>query len=176
MNKRHSKSFAPIMMSGFIAIGCLTSGNSIALESDKEQELIFSADGGSHMSIANGIRVLEMSDNVKIIQGSMEIRGDAATIESSVSNNEVSKITVIGNPVYYEQQLDSSDAPVKGSSNTITFYTDETDGYSIIELVGEAVIESPSSNLKCSAIIYIADLDLIREAPGPCTGVFSSTN
>ena len=100
MNKRHSKSFAPIMMTGLIAIGCLTSGNSLALESDKQQELIFSADGGSHMSIANGIRVLEMSDNVKIIQGTMEIRGDAATIESSISNNEVSKITVIGNPVY----------------------------------------------------------------------------
>ena len=121
MNKRYSNGFAAIMTTGLIALGGLTSTNSLALETDKEQELIFSADGGSHMSIVNDVRLLEMSDNVKITQGSLEIRGDTATIESSISNNEVSKITVLGNPVYYQQQLDSSDAPVKGTSNSITF-------------------------------------------------------
>ncbi len=148
----------------------------LAIETDKDQELLWSADGDSRMSIANGMRIVEMSNNVRITQGTLNIRGDAATIEYSISDNEVSKVTVTGSPVYYEQQLDSSDVPVKGSSNSLSFYTDEIDGSTVIELIGEAVIESPTSNLKCSSIIYIADLDLIREAPGPCSGVFNSTN
>ena len=147
-----------------------------ALETDRDQELLWSADGDSRMRIADGIRYVEMSNNVKIVQGSLDIRGDAATIEYNISNNEVSKVTVTGSPVYYQQQLDSSDELVKGSSNSLSFYTDAIDGTTVVELVGEAVIESPTSNLKCSSIIYIADLDLIREAPGPCSGVFNSTN
>lgn len=148
----------------------------LALETDSEQELLWSADGDSRMRIADGIRFVEMSNNVKITQGTLDIRGDAATIEYNISNNEVSKVTVTGNPVYYQQQLDSSTEPVKGSSNSLSFYTDAVDGTTIIELIGEAIIESPTSNLKCSSIIYIADLDLIREAPGPCSGVFNATN
>tara|TARA_R110002073_G_scaffold154989_3_gene310258 strand:+ start:470 stop:997 length:528 start_codon:yes stop_codon:yes gene_type:complete len=174
MKKQQTNRFAALMMA--LALISLTPERISALEADKDQELLWSADGDSRMSIANGIRLVEMSNNVKITQGTLDIRGDAATIEYSISNNEVSKVTVTGSPVYYQQQLDSSDAPVKGSSNSLSFYTDDIDGTTIVELVGEAVIESPTSNLKCSSIIYIADLDLIREAPGPCSGVFNSTN
>ncbi len=173
MRKQQTNSFAAMLM----AVALIASAPSMisALETDKSQELLWSADGDSRMRIADGIRFVEMSDNVRITQGTLDIRGDAATIEYSISNNEVSKVSVTGSPVYYQQQLDSSDEPVKGSSNSLSFYIDELDGSTIIELVGEAVIESPTSNLKCSSIIYLADLDLIREAPGPCSGVFNST-
>lgn len=163
-------------MSMTLALIALLSHALVALETDKDQELLWSADGDSRMSIVNGIRIVEMSNNVVITQGTLEIRGDAATIEYNISNNEVSKVTVTGSPAYYKQQLDSSDDPVQGSSNSLSFYTDSLDGNTVIELVGEAVIESPTSNLRCSAIVYISEQDLIREAPGPCSGVFNSTN
>jgi lipopolysaccharide transport protein LptA len=159
-----------------ITLGYLSITSSFSLEADKDQELLVSADGGSRMSIVGDIRLMEMSDNVIITRGSMEIRGDTATIETVMSSGEVSKVTVVGTPVYYQQQLDSSDEPVKGSSNSITFYTDESDGATIVELVGEAVIESPTSNFKCSAITYIAELDLMRDSQGPCSGEFNTSN
>jgi lipopolysaccharide transport protein LptA len=159
-----------------ITLGYLSITSSFSLEADKDQELLVSADGGSRMSIVGDIRLMEMSDNVIITRGSMEIRGDTATIETVMSSGEVSKVTVLGTPVYYQQQLDSSDEPVKGSSNSITFYTDESDGATVVELVGEAVIESPTSNFKCSAITYIAELDLMRDSQGPCSGEFNTSN
>ena len=51
-------------------------------------------------------------------------------------------------------------------------YSDELDE-TILELVGNANIESPDSTMSCAAIIYIADQDLIREATGPCQGMLS---
>jgi len=175
MNKQQISGSSPLRLA-VIIIGCLSSTSSISLEADKDQELLFSADGGSHMSIEGDIRLMEMSDNVIITRGTMVIRGDTATIESIISSGEVSKVTVLGTPVYYEQQLDSNDEPVKGSSNSISFYTDADDGSSVVELIGEAVIESPTSNFKCSAIVYIAEQDLIRDTQGPCSGEFNTSN
>ena len=175
MNKQQISGSSPLRLTAII-IGCLSSTSSFSLEADKDQELLFSADGGSHMSIEGDIRLMEMSDNVIITRGTMVIRGDTATIESIISSGEVSKVTVLGTPVYYEQQLDSNDEPVKGSSNSISFYTDESDGSSVVELIGEAVIESPTSNFKCSAIVYIAEQDLIRDTQGPCSGAFNTSN
>ena len=175
MNKQQISGSSPLRLTAII-IGCLSSTSSFSLEADKDQELLFSADGGSHMSIEGDIRLMEMSDNVIITRGTMVIRGDTATIESIISSGEVSKVTVLGTPVYYEQQLDSNDEPVKGSSNSISFYTDESDGSSVVELIGEAVIESPTSNFKCSAIVYIAEQDLIRATQGPCSGAFNTSN
>ena len=175
MNKQQISGSSPLRLAAII-IGCLSSTSYFSLEADKDQELLFSADGGSHMSIEGDIRLMEMSDNVIITRGTMVIRGDTATIESIISSGEVSKVTVLGTPVYYEQQLDSNDEPVKGSSNSISFYTDADDGSSVVELIGEAVIESPTSNFKCSAIVYIAEQDLIRDTQGPCSGAFNTSN
>ncbi len=147
---------------------------STALESDKVQELEFSADGDSRMSTAEGTRIIEMSNNVIITQGSLRISGDEATIKYNIATSEVSKVIVTGNPARYQQQPGSTDGLAKGSSKTITLYTDESDGSDIVELTGEAVIESSDSNFACHSIVYIADQDLIREAAGPCSGVFNS--
>lgn len=174
MNKRQTSHYAALLLT--IALVGALPGFTSALESDKNQEMQWSADGDSRMSIDNGIRIYRMVENVRITQGSLEIRGDAATIEYDIGSNQLSKVTVTGSPAHYQQQLDSSDEPVQGTSNTLTFYTDEMDGTTVIELIGDAVIESPTSNLRCSSIVYVADLDLIREAPGPCSGVFNSSD
>ncbi len=174
-HRKMSKRLLTCVAAGsIVAAGAIT--NSFALEADKSQELLLSSEGSTRMSIVDGIRFVEMSDRVVITRGTMEIRGDTASIEIVISNEEVRKVTVIGTPVLYEQQLDSSDEPVKGSSNTITFYPDENDGTNVVELIGEAVIESPTSSFKCRSIVYIAELDLIRETEGPCSGAFSSSN
>ena len=44
----------------------------------------------------------------------------------------------------------------------------------ILELIGNAQIESPSSTIKCNSIIYLVNRDLIREAAGPCEGALGA--
>ena len=46
------------------------------LESDKDQQVLWSSDGDSTMTIQGNIRVLEMSANVRVTQGTLEILGD----------------------------------------------------------------------------------------------------
>lgn len=144
-----------------------------ALESDKNQQVLWSSDGDSTMSIEGEIRILEMSNNVKVTQGSLEIFGNQAIFEYLVATNELSRVTVHGTPVRYQQQLDESGALVVGTSDTLVFYTDDADE-TILELVGNANIESPDSTMSCAAIVYVSDRDLIREATGPCQGMLSS--
>ena len=176
MNNQQTSRRTSKLLAMLLAISSFTSATSYSLEADTEQELVYTADGPVRMSIEGEIRLVEMSDNVIITRGTMEIRGNSATIEFIVSSGEISNVTVVGAPVHYRQQLDSSDEPVNGSSNSISFYTDPGDDSSIIELVGDAVIESPSANFKCSEIIYIAEQDLIRDTVGPCSGVFNTSN
>lgn len=145
----------------------------MALEADKYQQVLWSSDGDSTMNIVGNNRILEMRENVKVTQGTLEIYGNEAVFEYQASTNELTKVTVHGNPVRYQQQLDENGTLVVGTSTTLLFYTDELN-QTILELVGDANIQSPDSSMSCSAIIYISEQDLIREAVGPCQGTLSS--
>jgi lipopolysaccharide transport protein LptA len=157
-----------------LAVLILLSHHSLALESDKKEKVQWSADGDSTMRIEGTTRILEMSTNVRVTQGTLEILGDEAIFEYSVVTKELNKVTVHGNPVQYQQQLDEDGNIVNGSSKTLSFYTDQIDGNTVLELVGDASIKSPDSTMNCSAITYIVDQDLIRDAAGPCVGALSS--
>ena len=156
-----------------VCLGIILQPSISALESDGDQQVIWSSEGDSTMSIQGNIRILEMSANVRVTQGTLEILGDEAIFEYEANSNELKKVTVSGSPVRYQQQLDEDGALVKGTSDMLIFYTDELDE-TILELLGNANIESPDSTMRCEAIVYISDRDLIREATGPCQGTLSS--
>ena len=153
----------------FASLSLIIANRLSALESDKDQQVVWSSDGDSTMSIMGNSRILEMNTNVIVTQGTLEIRGNQATFEYRISNNELTKVTVHGTPVHYTQQLYENGDSVTGASNTLLFYTNELNE-TVLELLGNANIESPDSTISCSTIIYIADKDLIREAVGPCRG------
>ncbi len=147
-----------------------------ALETDADQEITWSADGGSKMTLLDGMRIWELADNVIVRQGTLEIIGDQAVIEINGESNELQRVTVHGNPVRYQQQLDDSGALVIGSSLTIEFYEDNAGDGMVIDLVGDANIASPDTTMHCATITYLADTDLIRDAQGPCQGSLSANN
>lgn len=148
----------------------------LALESDDQQNVQWSSDGGSTMRIEGNTRILELTDNVKVTQGTLQITGDQAVFEYDVETGELQRVTVQGQPVNYRQALDSSGAEVTGQSNTLLYYQDESGGGTVLELIGEAVIASPDTTMNCAAIFYLADQGLIREAQGPCQGSLRPTN
>lgn len=152
----------------------LLPGSSLALESDKLAPAYYEA-GNTKMRNEGDTRIVELSENVRVTQGTLEILGDQATIEINRITNVFSKITVHGNPAHYQQQTNEDGGVVIGTSKTLIFYTDDINGGSIVELLGEASIETPDSTMSCSSIIYNVDEELI-DSPGPCTGVFGSAN
>lgn len=165
---------------GIVATALILSAPVFALESDKGAPVSWQADGDSTMTVEDGIRVLTMEDNVIVSQGSLRISGDRAVFEYALQSNELTRITVQGSPVNYSQTLANGTDTVTGTSATLELYTEsesgesEESGESIVELIGEASIESPDSSMRCAAIVYLVDRDLIREATGPCTGSLTS--
>ena len=145
----------------------------IALESNSKQQVTWSADGNSNMRIIENSRILEMTTNVIVNQGSLEIKGDRAIFEYEASTNELKQVQVYGTPVLYQQHLDGDGSLVSGVSDSLIFSINDFEE-TILELIGNAKIESPSSTISCSSIIYVVERDLIREAAGPCEGALGA--
>ena len=156
-----------------VAALALLPASLLALEADTTERVEWSSDGDSTMRVEGNTRFLEMTENVKVTQGTLEINGSTAIFEYDVETNELRRVTIHGSPVRYQQQLDEEGALVTGSSNTVLLYRDQ-DQESVLEFVGDAQINSPDSSMNCAAIVYLANLDLIREATGPCQGTLSS--
>lgn len=150
------------------------SGGLNALEADKSQIIQFSSAGGSTMSTSGEFRTLAMKENVNITQGSLQITGEEAIFEYRADSNELIRITVTGSPVRYQQQLDDPGGIVTGTSDSLLLYTEPETGQTVLELIGTANINTPDNSLKCASIVYLADQNIIREAPGPCEGVINS--
>ena len=114
-----------------------------------------------------------MSNNVIVNQVTLEIRGDRAIFEYEASTNVLKQVQVFGQPVRYQQQLDGDESSVSGVSDSLILSINDFDE-TILELIGNAQIESPSSTIKCNSIIYLVNSDLIREAAGPCEGALGA--
>ena len=156
-----------------VIVGTFGNHKLIALESDSKQQVTWSADGNSNMRIVENSRILEMAINVIVNQGSLEIKGDRAIFEYEASTNELKQVQVYGTPVLYQQNLDGDGGLVSGVSDSLIFSINDFEE-TILELIGNAKIESPSSTISCSSIIYVVERDLIREAAGPCEGALGA--
>ena len=137
------------------------------------EKVEWSADGNSTMSIDNGIRILNVNDNVKITQGSLEILGDTAILEYDEPTRELIRVTVHGTPVQYSQNLETAGGSVRGNSDSIVMFTQEDTGDTVVELTGNAHISFPDTTLNCVAIVYLPRLDLVPNTTGPCVGSFN---
>lgn len=157
-------------VSGILCLCGLISISAFALESDREQDVTYTADGDLRMMNEDNRRIVTMNDNIKVTQGTLQITGDMATFEYDLTTNALLKVTVNGNPARYQQQLDGSGDLVQGDSDII-YYT--TDIETIIEFVGDASLQQPGTTTNCVAIRYFADSELF-ETTGPCSGILSS--
>ena len=174
---------APIKLAGQTALSLLLglaaltlSPDALSLATDKQEKVTWEAAGNSTMAVENGLRTLTLEDSVIVTQGSLRITGDRAVFEYAVDSNELNQITVYGSPVSYSQRLSNDGNNVAGTSKELRLYSDENTLDSIVELIGDAAITSPDSTMNCAAITYLVDLDLIREAKGPCNGSLSNTS
>ena len=163
-NLLHSIFLAVVMLPGML------------MAAQSQSPVNWSADGELLVTIENNRRILRMRDNVRISQDSINISGSSAIFEYTLDTQELLRVTVLGTPVRYTQASESSAEPVTGKSDTLIFYEDKLTKDTIIEMIGNAYIKSPSSTMHCTSIIYVTERDLVREAVGPCQGALTSQN
>jgi len=174
-----TQAFSLVALSFYLFQISWTSTYLYAAEISTNDKVIWSANGKSSMKIIGDSRIIEMEENVEISQGTMKVKGDFAVIEYLVSTGELQKILVEGEPVRYQQRIGLSNDLASGTSASLSIDKEtgdtSTNAISLITLVGNATLQSPSANMQCAAIIYAAELDLIREAEGPCKGELESS-
>ena len=169
-----NNSLAPNLLHSIFLTVVMLPGMLMAAQS--QSPVNWSANGELLVTVENNRRVLRMRDNVKISQDSINISGSSAIFEYTLDTQELLRVTVLGKPVRYTQAGESSAEPVTGNSDTLIFYEDELTEDTIVEMIGNAFIKSPSSTMNCASIIYVTERDLIREAVGPCQGALTSQN
>lgn len=167
------KPLKPILICAAIMVGHLSSTAQELSTNPLPQNVEWSADGDSMMTVTGNIRTLNLVENVIVTQGTLVILGDRAVLEYDEPTRELIRVTVHGTPVNYKQQLDPDGSTVNGTSDSILLFTEEVTGETVVELAGNAHIVSPDTTMDCAAIVYLPNTDLIRKATGPCTGMFS---
>ena len=167
-------SLAPNLLYSIFSAMVLVPG--ILMAAQSHGPVNWSADGELLVTIENNRRILRMQDNVRISQDSINISGSSAIFEYTLDTQELLRVTVYGTPVIYSQASEGSAEPVTGKSDTLILYDDELTEDTIVEMIGNAFIKSPSSTMNCASIIYVTERDLVREALGPCQGALTSQN
>ncbi len=121
----------------------MLSATGLSLEADRNEAVAWNAEGNVTTRLEDGLRILEMSDNVKVTQGTLEILGDQARFEYDADSNQLLRVTVHGSPVNYQQQLDEDGNTVSGSSASVLLHREEGTQETILEFTGEASIVPP---------------------------------
>ena len=140
-----------------------------SLSADREQELIYSADGNSTIATVEGMRIVTVRENVFIKQGSMELRGNLAIFEYDQQNSELKKVSVTGSPASFQQQPDGNGEIITGSSENIYYYVGSEN---LIEFVGTARFNQGGSVMNCIEIRHGIDTGT-TEMTGPCSGTLA---
>jgi len=147
---------------------CLIASVSVSgLESDKDQDILYSALGRSTSRIEGNVRTVTLEEEVKVTQGTLEISGDNATFESEAQTSTIRQIQVTGSPAQYRQQLNLDGDYIEGESESIIY---SVEGEPVVEFIGSAVLRGTNDVLSCAAIKYYTD-SRFTETTGPCEGV-----
>lgn len=152
-----------------------TASTVLAAENISSAPVEWTADGEFTVRIENDIRIVELQENVQVTQGGLEISGDQAIFEYTADTNDLIRVTVHGTPVQYQQAQENSEQLVTGSSDTIILYEDELTNNTLVELKGNATIQTADSITNCVELIYDTVLNIIPSSTPPCRGSLTST-
>lgn len=144
-------------------------GTGSSLESDKDQDIVYSSLGPSTSRVEGNVRIITLEDVVKVTQGTLVITGDRAVFERDLDSSNIRRVTVTGTPAKYSQQLDVTGATIEGNSDAIHYYVE---GEPVVEFVGSATLRGLNDVLSCVSIKYFTNSQF-TETIGPCEGVSS---
>ena len=122
-----------------------TTGLSHSLTSDADQPIHIEGDDAE---IDQNNETIVYTGSVEIVQGTLRVRGEKMVVK--INGNQVERITTIGNPARYEQQLEGDQGQVQAHANSIIYHTAEERIY----LNGNASLAQKGNRLQGESIRY----------------------
>lgn len=147
----------------------------LGAESSMQDPVSYKHEGEFRTTIEGDFRIANMEGNVEVTQGSLIVKGAEARFEYTLDTEELVRVTVQGSPANYQQNLEEDGETVTGNSETIVIFADELTGETVVDMIGNAYIESPDSTMRCAKILYQTEQNLVR-GTGPCQGALSSSS
>jgi lipopolysaccharide export system protein LptA len=116
-----------------------------ALPEDADQPIHIRADSAEFDQKADRVTY---RGSVQVDQGTLRVTADTMTIDRE--NEKVVRITAIGTPAYYQQQVEVDQEQVRADASTIIYHTQDER----IDLKGDANLEQEGSTVSGDLIVY----------------------
>ncbi len=131
---------------GIAALLCLAlAGHAHALRSDADQPIHIEGDDAE---IDQNNETIVYTGSVEVVQGTLRVKGDKMVVK--VKGNQVERITTIGSPARYEQELEDDQGNVNAHADSIIYHTAEERIY----LNGKATLAQKGNELRGESIRY----------------------
>jgi lipopolysaccharide export system protein LptA len=116
-----------------------------ALPEDADQPIHIHADSAEFDQKADRVTY---RGSVQVDQGTLRVTADTMTIDRE--NEKVVRITAVGTPAYYQQQVEVDQELVRADASTIVYHTQDER----IDLRGNANLEQEGSTVSGDLIVY----------------------
>ena len=120
-------------------------GSSYGLASDADQPIHIEGDDAE---IDQNNETIVYTGSVQIVQGSLRVTGERMIVK--ISGDQVERITTVGSPAHYNQELDDNQGHVRASADSIVYHTSNER----IFLNGSAQLEQLGNKLSGESIRY----------------------
>lgn len=128
-----------------VAMLTLSTQSLFALATDAEQPIHIEGDDAQ---IDQNNETITYTGSVEIVQGTLRVQGDKMVVK--VKGEQVVRITTVGSPARYQQQLEDNEGQVKAHADTIIYHTAEERIY----LNGAAMLTQHGNELQGESIRY----------------------
>ena len=128
-----------------VLLGCLAMPCVWAVASDANQPIHIEGDDAE---IDQNNETIVYTGQVQIVQGTLRVQGDKMVVK--INGDQVERITTIGTPARYRQQLENDDGEVVANANSIIYHTTEERIY----LNGKATLVQRGNELHGESIRY----------------------
>jgi lipopolysaccharide export system protein LptA len=140
--RNSSKSLS--LLIGSLLLSC-TAASSWALRSDADQPIHIEGDDAE---IDQNSETIVYTGSVEIVQGTLRVRGDRMIVK--IKGDQVERITTVGSPARYRQQLEDEQGDVEAHAESIIYHT----AAERIYLNGQASLEQKGNKLSGESIRY----------------------
>ncbi len=148
-----------------ISLGCLFSGATMALPTDRDQPIRVQADT-AELDDKQGVAIYRGA--VVITQGTLKITGNQVTITQN-KQGDIEVFTAVGEPAYYEQQPDADKSLVKAYGKTIQYFAPTER----IVLIDQAKVIQDGNTFKGEKIVYDTQRQIVNAGRAGGTAISS---
>jgi len=117
----------------------------LGLASDADQPIHIEGDDAE---IDQNNETIVYTGSVKVVQGTLRVQGDRMVVK--INGDQVERITTVGKPARYRQQLEDDQGEVHAHANSIIYHTAEERIY----LNGSASLVQKGNELQGESIRY----------------------